>query len=199
LITDEGIDVLAEHNGKLAEVQEWTRRAMGGSVPFRKSLESRLAIIKPSAQNVSDVKAAHPVQLTQGVREMLARVRSRGTEVYLVSGGFRQMIEPVADMLNIPHDHIFANNLLFEEDGSFKDFDREEPTSSEGGKRVVVERLKAKHDYYPIIMVGDGATDMEAREGEEGADAFVGFGGIVERPKVKLGADLFVRDWAELP
>ena len=44
-------------------------------------------------------------------------------------------------------------------------------------------------------MVGDGATDMQARPP---ADAFIGFGGIVTRDVVKEGADWFVTDFEEL-
>ena len=41
----------------------------------------------------------------------------RGVEVYLVSGGFREVIEPLADHLAIPRDHIYANRLFFNEEG----------------------------------------------------------------------------------
>lgn len=44
-------------------------------------------------------------------------------------------------------------------------------------------------------MIGDGATDMQARPP---ADAFIGFGGIVTRPAVQAGADLFVMSFHEL-
>ncbi len=53
-------------------------------------------------------------------------------QVYLVSGGFRQMINPVARALNIPPERVFANNLLFEENGAYKGFDAREPTSRAG-------------------------------------------------------------------
>ena len=45
----------------------------------------------------------------------------------------------------------------------------------------MVADLKAAHGYTTVIMVGDGATDMEARDVEGGADAFIGFGGIQVR------------------
>ena len=48
---------------------------------------------------------------------------------------------------------------------------------SQGGKAKVVADLKAKHGYKTVVMVGDGATDMEARDVEGGADAFIGFAG----------------------
>ena len=41
-------------------------------------------------------------------------------------------------------------------------------------------------------MIGDGATDMEARV-QGGADAFIGYGGVV-----KNGADLFITDKQEI-
>jgi len=44
-------------------------------------------------------------------------------------------------------------------------------------------------------MIGDGATDLEARPP---ASAFIGFGGIVTREKVQKGADWFVTDFKTL-
>lgn len=44
-------------------------------------------------------------------------LQSRGTTVYLISGGFRQLIEPFAKYLGIPKDQIFANRILFNEEG----------------------------------------------------------------------------------
>ena len=41
-------------------------------------------------------------------------LHSQGRSVFLVSGGFRPIINPVADMLNISRDHVFANTLLFD-------------------------------------------------------------------------------------
>lgn len=52
------------------------------------------------------------------------------------------MINPVAESLNIPSHRIYANNLLFDpKDGSFAGFDQEEPTSRDGGKPAVIQRL----------------------------------------------------------
>eukprot|EP00457_Paulinella_chromatophora_P021982 gb/GEZN01024670.1/.p2 GENE.gb/GEZN01024670.1/~~gb/GEZN01024670.1/.p2 ORF type:complete len:110 (-),score=10.24 gb/GEZN01024670.1/:65-394(-) len=72
---------------------------------------------------------------------------------------------------------------------------RNEPTARAGGKGKVVKHLKETHGYKTLIMVGDGATDMEARPP---ADAFIGFGGIAVREAVKKGADWFVTDMQDL-
>ena len=108
------------------------------------------------------------------------------------------MIEPIADQVGVSKDMIYANTFLFNDDGSFKEHLKTEPTSRAGGKAKVVADLKAQHGYKTVVMVGDGATDMEARDIEGGADAFIGFGGIAEREKVKNGADWFVYDFKDM-
>ena len=40
-------------------------------------------------------------------------LQSRGCQVFLVSGGFRAIIEPIASVLGIPQGHVFANTILF--------------------------------------------------------------------------------------
>lgn len=42
-----------------------------------------------------------------------------GKMVFLVSGGFHQMIEPIAAAINVPSHRIFANKILFDKDGNF--------------------------------------------------------------------------------
>ena len=46
--------------------------------------------------------------------------------------------------------------------GEYAGFDESQPTSASGGKPLVVQNLKDKFNYKNIVMIGDGATDMEA-------------------------------------
>ena len=62
---------------------------------------------------------------------------------------------------------------------------------------TVVDHIKSITGATLLVMVGDGATDLEARQ-EGGADIFVGFGGIVRRESVLKQADWAVDDFAEL-
>jgi phosphoserine phosphatase len=165
---------------------------MGGSVPFHEALEARLKLINPTRGLLSDFLAAHPFVLTPGVEDVVKALHARGTHVYLVSGGFTQMIHPVASRLSIPVSRVYANTILFDAEGRYAGFDRTAPTSRDGGKAAVVSSLKATHKYKPVIMVGDGATDLQARPP---ADAMIGYGGIVVREVVAKGSDWFVKDF----
>jgi len=200
----EGIDELAAFHGKGAAVAALTRGAMGGSVPFREALRARLALIAPTRASLAAFLAAHPpaAQLSPGVAQLVAALHARGTHVFLVSGGFRQMIAPVAEALGVPPERVFANSILFKDGagevagaGAYAGFDEREPTSRDGGKADVVRALVAARGYSPVVMVGDGVTDMQARPP---ADAFVGYGGVVAREAVERGADWFVRDFADV-
>ncbi|CAN0378976.1 unnamed protein product [Scytosiphon promiscuus] len=122
---------------------------MGGSMPFRDALKARLDLMTPSKETVERCLREHPPRLSPGISELVSALHERGVVVYLVSGGFRQMIEPVADLLSIPRGNIFANRLLFcdgsgSDDGSvstggkYVGFSTTEPTSECGGKPKVV-------------------------------------------------------------
>ena len=52
-------------------------------------------------------------------------------------------------------------------------------------------RAQEKHGYRSLVMVGDGATDLEARQ-PGGAEVFIGYGGVVERPAIAAKADWYV-------
>ena len=82
--------------------------------------------------------------------------------VYLVSGGFRIIINPVADALNIDRKNVYANTILFDSLGEYAGFDENEFTSESGGKGKAIEYLKTKFGYKNVVMIGDGATDLES-------------------------------------
>lgn len=98
-------------------------------------------------------------------------------------------MKPVASILGIPQENIFANQLLFGSSGQFLGFDENEPTSRSGGKATAVQQIKkvshahvsffltnyyvackADHKFFQdygykaLTMIGDGATDFEVRK-----------------------------------
>ncbi len=48
-----------------------------------------------------------------------------------------------------------------------------------------------RHGYKCLVMVGDGATDLEARQ-PGGAEIFIGYGGVVERTNIAQKADWYI-------
>ena len=112
VIQEEGIDVLAASLGKGEEVAAWTLKAMEGNTKFEDALAARLGIIQPSRAAIEKCLQDTPLQLSPGVDRLIASLSKRGTHVYLVSGGFRIMIEPIAQILSIPKTNIIAYDLV---------------------------------------------------------------------------------------
>jgi len=192
---DEAIDELAKFANKEKEVMEMTRRAMRGGLSFRDALSQRLDLIQPDMKMLKQYLITHPPRLTPGIKELVSLLQSRDINVYLVSGGFSSIIEPVAKELHIPYKNIFANKIKFFFDGSYAGFDEREPTSHQDGKAKVVSYLKRRYGYRCVVMVGDGATDLEACPP---AEAFIGFGGNQIREKVKSESKWFVTSFNDL-
>ena len=173
---------------------------MNGGVKFEDALAARLQIIQPSRQDVESCLKNHPFQLTPGIQDLIQALHERNTHVYLVSGGFRQMIEPIASILDIPKDRIYANTLFFETNSnntnnSYAGFDTTEPTSADQGKPKALMKIKEKGNYNVMVMVGDGATDAQAKPP---ANSFIGFGGVAVREYVQANACWFVRDFQDM-
>lgn len=193
--TDEAIDELAKFVGREKEVSDLTLKAMRGGLSFKEALSKRLNIIQPTVFVMQKYLKTHPPSLTAGIRELISVLHEKDIPVYLVSGGFDTLIQPVADELDIPFNHIFANRLKYFFNGEYAGFDEDQPTCEQDGKAQVISYLKHRYGYQKMVMVGDGATDLAAAPP---ADLFIGFGGNQVREKVKKECKWFVTNFDEL-
>merc|ERR1719495_2394823 len=128
-----------------------TRNAMGGDLTFRKALADRLELIKPRRQQIETILSIPGlIRLTDGMKELVDELKARNIDVYLVSGGFHELIDPIAKMLDIPLSNVYANRLVYFFDGHYAGFDHSRPTSESGGKPRVIKKLKklseSRHD-----------------------------------------------------
>jgi len=196
LICEEGIDELAKYCGAGEAVATWTKKAMDGGTRFQDALAARLDLIKPSRQDVEQCLIKHPPLLSPRAAEFVQSLRMHGKAVHIVSGGFRAMIEPVAATeLGVSANDILANTIYWDEAGNYAGFNPNEMTAADGGKPKAIAHLKRTRGYNTVVMIGDGATDAQAKPP---ADAFIGYGGVVQRQAVVSTADWFVLDFADL-
>ena len=113
LITAEVIELIAARAGTRELVADITERAMRGELDFSASLRERVATLAGVPDTVfADVLAE--VSFTPGAPELIAALQSRGWEVALVSGGFEEVVAPLAATLGITR---FRANRLEVENG----------------------------------------------------------------------------------
>ncbi len=192
----EGIDELAHLRGPdvYREVVEQTNRAMNGDLPIDQTFELRLQLIQPDADACCKVAMRYLENLAPHVEQTIELLRGRGWTPIVVSGGFVQVIGPLAQRLGI--DRIEAVPLRFHPDGRYAGYDSDYPTTRNGGKAEVVRQLREELHPERVVMVGDGISDLET-VGE--VDLFVGFTGFVRRQQVVDRAAVVIDSFEQLP
>lgn len=185
----EGIDELGRLRGPetFKAVEDMTNAAMDGGTPMDAIFAKRLDIIQPTKTELASIGARYIATVEPTALATLAQLRRAGWHIIIVSGGFTQAIRPFADFLGI--ERVEAVVLKFKPDGSYAGFDETCPTARSRGKNEVARRLRAEFKADTVVMVGDGASDLEVK-GD--ADRMIGFGRYAVRAKVKAGADAFI-------
>ena len=171
-----------------------TNAAMNGGTPMEEIFAQRLNMIKPTLAELQAIGTKYIATVEPTAIETLDKLRAAGWKIAIVSGGFTQAIMPLAKFLGVAR--VEAVVLKFNEDGTYAGFDETCPTSKSKGKNMIARRLRADFKAQIVVMVGDGASDLEVK-GD--VDKVIGFGRYVVRPKVKAGADAFVMSLADLP
>jgi phosphoserine phosphatase len=185
----EGIDVLAaDHREAVARL---TDAAMQGELPLEEVYGRRLALVRPNRARLEALAQEYVERLVPEAREVVAALLANGVEVRVVSGGLLPAVRAVARELGLVDEMVAAVDVRFDADGAYAGFDESSPLACSGGKRVQLERWIAEGLPRPILMVGDGITDLEARPP---ADFFAAYAGVVERPQVVAAADVVLRD-----
>lgn len=194
LCSIEGIDWLAERKGPdvARQVAALTDRAMRGELPLEDVYGARLAMVRPRREDVDALGHEYIKTISPGAVEAVAKWRSNGVCVILLSSAIRHSILRVAQHIGLGPDEVHAVDVRFDAIGGWVGFDSSSLLTTTTGKRDIVTSLDLPR---PMIAVGDGSTDRAVRGT---AEAFAAFTGYVSRPSVADGADFVVTSFDEL-
>ncbi|WP_240963692.1 HAD-IB family phosphatase [Luteolibacter luteus] len=194
LSTIEGIDELGRARGPeiFKMVEHLTNQAMNGEVPINEVFGRRMEIIRPDRATAEAVARLYIDTMVPGVAAVIEKLKADGWTPVILSGGFAPLIHPLAKELGI--DHVEAVPVYFDDDGGYAGYGVDYPTTRNGGKPEVIREWKKAMLPEVVVMMGDGVSDLEAK-GE--VDLFIGFGGVVAREAVRLGADAWLTDMAD--
>lgn len=189
----EAFDVLAdislkdhpEREHRRNQIIEITNKGMDGSISFRESLEKRLHLLAPSRQHLPLLINVLKEKVSESFKRNREFFTNYADNIYIVSNGFREFIEPIVTEYGIKPLNILANEFRFDEDGKVIGFDTENPLSANNGKVEQLKRLNLPGDVY---VIGDGYTDYEIKHAGL-ANKFYAFTENVERESVLSKAD----------
>lgn len=161
LTTTEAIDLLAAHAGVGPEVAEITERAMRGELDFATSLAERVSTLKGLPVSIFD-EVGPAMTMSPGAAELIAAAKTAGAKVGVTSGGFSQLVAPLAARLGL--DFFNANELETDTvDGVEVLTGRVTgPIVDRDQKARDLLRFAYDHGIDPAltVAVGDGANDI---------------------------------------
>ncbi len=189
----EALDVLAEitlsNNPKkdeiIQEIIDITNLGIDGEISFTESLERRIKLLNANKADLAPLVEALKKQVSKSIESNKEFFENYADDIYVISCGFKEFIDPIVKEYNIPSERVFANTFEFDENGKIISFDDQNPLSQHNGK---IQCLKDMNLEGEIQVIGDGYSDYVTREAGV-ADKFFAYTENVSRAKTTENAD----------
>ncbi|WP_339696629.1 phosphoglycerate dehydrogenase [uncultured Roseivirga sp.] len=198
----EALDILGEislsnhpeKNARLQKIKDITDLGMAGEMSLRESLIARIQLLNGNKAHLPELISRLSKLVSKSIERNSVFFNEHPENTFIISNGFKEFIVPVVTKFGIKADHVFANDMVFDEDGNIIDLNRNNVLSINGGKVKQIEALKLKGQ---INMIGDGYTDYEVRQAGM-ANNFYAYTENVEREPVKKHADHIAPSFDEI-
>ncbi|WP_435416214.1 phosphoglycerate dehydrogenase [Polaribacter aestuariivivens] len=189
----EALDVLAEitleDNPKkeeiIQEIIDITNLGIDGEISFTESLERRIKLLKANKADLTRLVEALKKQVSKSIESNKEFFENFADDIYVISCGFKEFIDPIVKEYNIPSERVYANTFEFAKDGEIIGFDADNVLSKHNGK---IQCLKDMNLNGEIQVIGDGYSDYVTREAGV-ADKFFAYTENVSRVKTTENAD----------
>ena len=180
MISAECIDELADFAGIKDQIAAITERAMQGELDFEAALRERVGLLRDLPEGAIAECLAQRIAPMPGARTLVATLKAKGCRTVLVTGGFHQFADPVAEQLGF--DRVVGNRLEIA-DGKLTGGLVGPITDSAVKKAVLLEEMALLGEGATSLATGDGANDIPMIEAATYGIAYYA------KPKARLAAD----------
>lgn len=170
---------------KIAQIARITDQGVDGDITFTESLEKRLKILNAHRDHLEPLVRRLKRKISTSISRNKEFFKDYADDIYIVSCGFKEFIDPIMASYNIPSERIYANTFKFNRAGRIVGFDRENDLSKPDGK---IDQLKKMELPGEVHMIGDGFSDYQTRAAGI-ADKFHAFTENVQRKNILDKAD----------
>lgn len=162
-----------------------TNLGMEGKLSVRESMEQRLAILSPHKKDIDKLIGRLRENVSASVKRNTEFFQKYADNIYIISNGFREFIEPIVSEYGIKPKNVLANEFVIDKKGNITGFNKDNPLSLNQGKAEQLKKLNLNGDIY---VIGDGYTDYEIKHAGL-ANKFYAFTENVERESIVSKAD----------
>ncbi len=189
----EALDVLAEITlaGKsnkdkvIDEIQRITNLGIDGDISFTESLEKRIKLLKAHKNDLDGLVVELRQKISKSIESNKEFFEKYSDDIYVISCGFKEFIDPIVKEYNIPSDRVYANTFEFDGEGNIIGFDAKNVLSTHNGKIACLRQMSLDGE---VQVIGDGYSDYVMREAGI-AHKFFAYTENVHRSKAADNAD----------
>ena len=189
----EALDVLAEmtlqgrHNREevIQEIQHITNLGIDGDISFTESLERRIRLLNANKRHLEPLVKELRKKISKSIASNKEFFEKFSEDIYVISCGFKEFIDPIVEEYNIPSERVYANTFTFDIDDNIVGFDETNVLASHNGKIECLRQLDLDGE---VQVIGDGYSDYVMREAGI-AHKFFAYTENVHREKAADNAD----------
>jgi len=166
---------------KLNIIARLTNDAMNGEISFKDALIGRLNTAMPTQQSIINFITTHcPDSLSIGMAQLIRILKENNANIFIISGGFKEVILPFANYLHLPEEKVYAVEIDWDNEGNFIGLNNSNGFAD--SKIRGAEKIRSKFSGNSVI-IGDGFTDYQLYQANIVND-FIAYTGNIKRPKI---------------
>jgi len=198
IVKVETLDVIAKLSSNkniIQQIEDITNNAMDGTIGFQEALSKRIELLKISKNDINSTTTLINKSITNSFLKNKKFFKENSNNCYVVSGGFKEIIEPIASNLGFKKENIFANTFNFKKN-IVNGIDKKNLLSNDKGK-VEILKNHININGKNTIIIGDGFTDYEIKKYNE-AKYFIQFIENINRKSLNSKADLIASNFDQI-
>ena len=176
---------------KIDNVKNITNEGMEGKISFSESLSRRIKLLEATKDNIDKTVKKLRDKVSDSFVNNIDFLKENKDNIYIVSSGFHEIIDPIVLEYGILKKNIYANSFIFNKSQKIIGYDENNPLSTSKGKVKILKMLGLKGITH---IIGDGFTDFEIKK-EGYADYFYLFTENINRKSLIKNADFLLKSF----
>ena len=183
---------LKDDKNTISKIAQITDDAMKGEIPFSKALNERIKMLNANRAHLNQTIQILKNNISKSFIKNIDFIKNNSSNIFIISGGFKELIFPIVEKFNLKYENIYANDFLFDSNDNIIGIDQSNPLSKDQGKATVADNISGEN-----IIIGDGYTDYEIKK-YGAANTFIQFTENVNRKNINSKADLISNNFNQI-
>ena len=167
------------------EIGHITDQGVDGTITFTESLERRILLLNAKREHLDVLVKKLNSKISKSIKSNKELVLKNSENIYVISGGFKEFVDPIVAAYKIPSERVYANTFTFDKEDNIIGFDRNNHLAQPNGKIGQLKELNLDGEIY---VIGDGYSDYQMREAGL-AHKFFAYTENIERANILDRAD----------